>query len=163
MKLTPYQYAQRAQRRLLQQRQRPHAPAPLKQPYRPHPNPRAHNTRQIGTYYEQLAAQFLSTQGYDMLARQLHYPYGEIDLLAFSDPYLVAVEVRYRRQTRYGGAHYSLSPAKIRRLRRAAARAYQEYTTLLTKTGDGDLFLRIDVILFDAHHLHWLPQAVTYE
>lgn len=163
VKLMPYQYARQAQRQLLQQQQNVHAPAPMRCPYPPRPSGVQHSTRQIGAYYETLAARFLRTQQHDILARQLHYPQGEIDVLAFSAPFLVVVEVRYRQRADYGGVHYSLSPAKTRRLQRLAQRAWQDYAPLLTVEGCGDLWLRIDVILFDRQHLHWLPGAIAYE
>lgn len=163
VKLMPYRYARQAQLQLIQQQQRAHAPAPVRCPYPPHPQGPQRNTRQIGTYYETLAARFLRTRAHDILARQLHYPQGEIDVLAFSAPFLVVVEVRYRQREDYGGVHYSLGAAKIRRLQRAAQRAWQDYAPQLTVGCFGDLLLRIDVILFDSHHLHWLPGAISYE
>lgn len=159
----PYHYAQAAQRRLLQQRRRPSAPPPSRHPYPPGPHAPACSRQQIGAYHEAVAARFLEKHGHDILARQLHYPYGEIDLLALAVPFLVIVEVRYRSRTDYGGVRHSLGDTKIRRLRRAARAAYQQYAPQLQKQGYGDLFVRIDVILFDRTYLHWLPQAIIYE
>src|SRR5690625_5652861 len=151
VKLMPYQYARQAQRQLLQQQQPVHAPAPMRCPYPPRPSGAQHNTRQIGTYYETLAARFLRTQQHDILARQLHYPQGEIDVLAFSSPFLVVVEVRYRQRADYGGVSYSLRAAKTRRLQRLAQRAWQDYAPLFTVKVCGVFLLRIDVIFFYLH------------
>ncbi|HLR29404.1 MAG TPA: YraN family protein [Paenalcaligenes sp.] len=117
-------------------------------------------TQRLGQHFEEQAAQFLRQQGYQILAQQLRYPYGEIDLVAWSDPYLVLVEVRHRARTDYGGALGSISTQKKQRLRRAALHTYQEYQKAMQRR---DLLLRMDVIAFEGQQLHWLPNAIIYE
>lgn len=40
------------------------------------------NNRQIGSKYEQLAADYLKKQGYCIVERNYYTPYGEIDIIA---------------------------------------------------------------------------------
>lgn len=43
---------------------------------------RRKNTRRIGAYYEEQAAQYLQSKGYTIIKRNYKTPYGEIDLIA---------------------------------------------------------------------------------
>ena len=47
------------------------------------------NNRQIGSKYEQLAADYLKKQGYCIVERNYYTPYGEIDIIAQQDEVLV--------------------------------------------------------------------------
>ena len=58
------------------------------------------NNRQIGSKYEQLAADYLKKQGYCIVERNYYTPYGEIDIIAQQDEVLVFVEIKYRKQWR---------------------------------------------------------------
>lgn len=49
------------------------------------------NNRQIGSKYEQLAADYLKKQGYCIVERNYYTPYGEIDIIAQQDEVLVFV------------------------------------------------------------------------
>ena len=94
----------------------------------------------LGARGEQLAAAHLERQGYTVRARNVRLPpWGEIDIVAERDGVLVLVEVRTRRGDRFGGPLDSLTPAKRRRMVRAAY-AY------LSRLGDDPPPARIDVI-----------------
>ena len=54
------------------------------------------NKRTIGTEYETMAARYLCTHDYTILARNYRTPFGEVDLIAQKDGVLVYVEVKYR-------------------------------------------------------------------
>ena len=51
------------------------------------------NNRQIGSKYEQLAADYLKKQGYCIVERNYYTPYGEIDIIAAT---VVMVQLRMR-------------------------------------------------------------------
>ncbi|HLR83176.1 MAG TPA: YraN family protein [Paenalcaligenes sp.] len=159
-----HQRARHAQRKLLQKTRKTDSTRPTTAPVATTaintPSSKGSPTQRLGQHFEQQAAQFLRQQGYQILAQQLRYPYGEIDLVAWSDPYLVLVEVRHRARTDYGGALGSISTQKKQRLRRAALHTYQEYQKAMRRR---DLLLRLDVIAFEGQQLHWLPNAITYE
>jgi putative endonuclease len=86
----------------------------------------------LGTKGEELALQALQQAGLTILARNWRCAAGELDIVAqeagpdFASgaewvPWLVLVEVRTRRGTRYGTAHQSITPRKQAKLREVAA------------------------------------------
>jgi len=58
----------------------------------------------IGNRAETLACNYLQHHGLTLVTRNFHCRRGEIDLIMRDHDSLVFVEVRYRRQTRYGHA-----------------------------------------------------------
>ena len=75
---------------------------------------------QQGAAAEQLAARFLESKGLRVLGRNLRWRDGELDLVCEHGDSLVFVEVRLRRDARFGGAAASVGPTKQARLIRAA-------------------------------------------
>ncbi len=61
---------------------------------------RIHNTQQIGTWGEQLVAQWLCGQGWQVLQHQYRTRWGEIDLIALypEEATLIFVEVKTRNR-----------------------------------------------------------------
>lgn len=79
------------------------------------------NTVETGRTAEQVAATFLEERGYEILDRNFTYKkVGEIDIVARSSFGLVFVEVRSRYSHRYGSPEASLTPSKLRGVRRTA-------------------------------------------
>ncbi|OHV12231.1 YraN family protein [Kushneria phosphatilytica] len=76
--------------------------------------------RRQGHDIEALTARWLSQRGLREVARNQHARGGEIDLIMRDGDTLVFVEVRYRRCTQYGTALETITPAKQRRIIRAA-------------------------------------------
>ncbi len=60
------------------------------------------NTRQVGDFYEDLAARYLEAQGYRILRRQYRCRHGEIDLVAQDGKIIVFVEVKGRQNLAFG-------------------------------------------------------------
>jgi putative endonuclease len=106
------------------------------------------DNRTIGAAYEDMAARYLAKHGYTILERNYHDRYGELDLVAEKDGWLVVVEVKYRSGTRYGGPLEAVTPQKQRRICRAtmgyyAAHGYGEDHScrfdVIGITGDGTI------------------------
>lgn len=72
--------------------------------------------RQLGQYYEDLALKYLLNQGLTFLERNYRCKWGELDLLMEQQGVLVVVEVRYRKNTRYGSALESITATKQARV-----------------------------------------------
>lgn len=87
-------------------------------------------TQQQGRLWEQRALTYLRQRGLTLVASNYTCKGGEIDLVMRDRDTLVFVEVRQRDGTGYGGAAASISPAKIRRLVRAAQTYLLRYTRL---------------------------------
>jgi putative endonuclease len=75
---------------------------------------------QAGAAAEDAALAYLRAAGLQLLARNVRYPFGELDLVMREGSTLAFVEVRFRRSTSFGGAAASVTRAKRRKLARAA-------------------------------------------
>ena len=75
---------------------------------------------ELGRWGEQLAARYLQRRGYELLAANYRSRFGEIDLIAARGAYLVFVEVKLRRDDRYGSAAAFVDARKQLRLRQTA-------------------------------------------
>ncbi|MBU0554082.1 YraN family protein [Myxococcota bacterium] len=78
------------------------------------------NRALIGARAEARAAKAYQAEGYTIEARNWRCPVGELDIVAFKAGLLVIVEVRARGGDFAGGALESVTPAKQRRVARAA-------------------------------------------
>jgi putative endonuclease len=106
-----------------------------------------------GARAEDLCAELLRRSGLRILARNWQCRHGEIDLVAEEGGTLVFVEVRLRRNARYGGAAESVTRAKRDRLL-AAARLYL--------AGRREVHCRFDVLLLDGAEqprVEWIRDA----
>ncbi len=79
-----------------------------------------------GAAGEDAALAFLQAQGCTLLARNWHCPFGEIDLIVKNGGTVLFVEVKYRRSSSFGGAAYSITPAKLAKLQRSAEHYLQQ-------------------------------------
>lgn len=77
-------------------------------------------TTQIGQEAETQAAAYLSQKGYTLRARNFSTPEGEIDLICQDKQTLVFVEVKARAYEAFGGPLAAVTPAKQKRIMRAA-------------------------------------------
>jgi putative endonuclease len=80
-----------------------------------------------GAAAEQLAARYLEAHGLHVIGRNLRWPDGELDLVCEHGDTLVFVEVRLRRDARFGGAAASVGSTKQARVIRAAQRYLAEH------------------------------------
>ena len=55
------------------------------------------DVKELGRRGEDLALHFLIRAGYDIIERNFHSRYGEIDIIASIDSFIVFVEVKYRK------------------------------------------------------------------
>ena len=77
------------------------------------------SSRGLGRRGEELAAQYLTAQGYTIVRRNYRAPRGEIDIIASRDGVLLFVEVKYRQDLTQGHPAEAITPRKIARLRQA--------------------------------------------
>jgi len=85
-----------------------------------------HNQR-IGQWGEAIAADYLSAQGCEILARNVRTPYGEIDLIARRADVTVFVEVKTRTSATYGLPEEAITQRKREHMLAAAERYAAEH------------------------------------
>jgi putative endonuclease len=79
------------------------------------------STVAIGQRAEDRAAAALARAGYRVVERNVRFSLGELDAVAYQGDTLVFIEVRSRRDDRFGGGLAAVTAAKQRRVARAAA------------------------------------------
>lgn len=68
--------------------------------------------QRVGKWGEQAAADFLAERGYEIVARNLRTPYGEIDLITQKDGFTIFVEVKARTSKVFGPPEVAVTPRK---------------------------------------------------
>ena len=110
----------------------------------------------IGNHAENLALKFLQKQRLVLIERNFNCRYGELDLIMQEDNYLVFIEVRYRKDQRFGGALASIDLRKQAKLRRSA-----EHYLIKHKRTDSPC--RFDILCIDGSlsrpRFNWLENA----
>jgi len=79
-----------------------------------------------GGYGEARAARHLTKQGMVVLERNWRCPIGELDLVLRDGDVLVFCEVKTRTSAAFGSPFEGVSPTKLARMRRLAARWMEE-------------------------------------
>ncbi len=86
------------------------------------------NTKQIGDFGENAAAEFLEDNDYEILERNFRMKFGEIDIIAEKDGCMVFVEVKTRRGNAFGEPSQYVDYRKQRHIRQTAS-AYANIET----------------------------------
>ncbi|HSM09968.1 MAG TPA: YraN family protein [Lysobacter sp.] len=114
-------------------------------------------TRAQGAAVEAAALAYLLGSGLREIAANANYRFGELDLVMRDGPTVVFVEVRYRRDARFGGGAASIDRNKRRKLVHAA----QAFLAAHRQFADAPC--RFDVIDADgdpaAPRLNWIRDA----
>ncbi len=101
---------------------------------------------------EQQACRWLQARGLRLLQQNYRCRQGEIDLVMQDGAQLVFVEVRMRSSDHAGGAAASVSSAKQRRLRAAAAHYLLRWRNPPR--------CRFDVLAIDGEQMQWLQNVI---
>ena len=78
------------------------------------------NRQHLGRRSEEAAVRFLHANGYTIAERNVRFPVGELDVVAWEGETLCFVEVRSASSAQWGGALASVTRPKQQRLIRAA-------------------------------------------
>ncbi|MGN0158068.1 MAG: YraN family protein [Brotaphodocola sp.] len=109
--------------------------------------------RTLGSRYEQLAAEYLTRHGMQILERNFRCRQGEIDLIAKDGRYLVFTEVKYRRSIEKGEPAEAVTAAKQQRIRNSAG-----YYLYKNRYGE-DTPCRFDVVSILDSDIRWIKNA----
>ncbi len=119
------------------------------------------NTGKIGFDAETIAQAQLQNAGLSLIARNVRFAFGEIDLIMRQDSTLVFVEVRMRNSAQFGGALQSVDRSKRRRIARAAQAFLQKNQQYLAWP------CRFDVVAIgptsDQAQIDWQQGAFTLD
>ncbi len=85
----------------------------------------SHNI-QVGRWGEDLATNYLKNKGYEILDRNVHTPYGELDIICSKNGMIIFVEVKTRTNIELGYPEAGLTKVKISHL----IQACEEYLML---------------------------------
>jgi putative endonuclease len=114
-------------------------------------------TLQRGGQWERVAESFLHNRGLQTLHRNYRCRSGEIDLVMLDGATLVFVEVRYRRDDRYGSGAATVTRLKQGRLVSAARHFLGRHARHRQRP------CRFDVVSIggeaDRAQLNWIPDA----
>lgn len=94
------------------------------------------NTKQIGDAAENIAVNYLSKMGHEIIDRNWKTKYCEIDIVSKIDDVIYFTEVKYRRVSDQGGGLAVITTAKLRQMKFAA-----EYYALINDISEINLRL----------------------
>lgn len=78
------------------------------------------NSRKIGHYYETVAKRYIEEQGYTIIVQNFYSRFGEIDLIARDDEYIIFLEVKYRKTHQYGYPREAVTYSKRQKILKTA-------------------------------------------
>nr|WP_294663857.1 YraN family protein [uncultured Blautia sp.] len=115
------------------------------------------NKRRVGAFYEQMAADYLVSQGVMILDRNYRNRQGEIDLIGMTaDNWLIFVEVKYRSTKCSGSPLAAVNAHKQRIISRVAV----EY--LKNRYKSMDVRCRFDVVGIEGDNICWIRNAFDF-
>lgn len=116
---------------------------------------------QIGAAAEALACDYLQQHGLVLLARNYRVPQGELDLIMQEHDHIVFVEVRFRRNHRYGSGAESVHTAKQGKLIKTALYYLQQHPKLAKRPVRFDV---VSISIIDAQpRIDWIKDAFQAE
>jgi len=110
----------------------------------------------VGQWGEQLAAQYLTQQGLTIIQKNVHTPYGEVDIIAREEDMTVFVEVKARSGDGFGLPEEAVNSKKMSHLVDAAEAFMQEHPELPGAW-------RIDIIAIRGKPGDLSPEIIWFE
>ena len=102
---------------------------------------------------EDLAAEFLAKQGVEIIERNYHTKFGEIDLIGFDKSTIIFIEVKLRNNDNFGTPVEAVTQTKLKRIYKSAQ--------LYISENESNYDYRFDVIAISkdninrCYHLEW--------
>ena len=111
--------------------------------------------KSLGSWGEEYAINWLAAKGYQLIEKNYHSRYGEIDLIMKADGYLVAIEVKTRKSDAYGIAEFSITKKKYLAIQKTMQVFFESRLEL-----DGQW--QLDVVVIEATNSKE-PEVLHYE
>lgn len=103
------------------------------------------NNKKVGAIGEKIAMQYLQKEGYEILETNFYCRFGEVDIVAQKGNEIIFVEVKTRKQIRYGNGAESVNYYKKNHIYKVA-----EFYTYIYQLYERPIsFDVIEVYLFD--------------
>ncbi len=110
----------------------------------------------IGKKGEDLACEFLKKQGFRIIDRNFHSRYGEIDIIAENEQYIIFVEVKLRKSTNsLVLAQESVDLSKQKKILKTACEYLQKNIS--------EKQPRFDVIAINSNNINHIENAFNLE
>ncbi|MBO4457546.1 MAG: YraN family protein [Butyrivibrio sp.] len=119
------------------------------------------NKRNMGSFYEDIAAKYIEDHGGRIIERNYRARQGEIDIIACDGEYLCFVEVKYRNKDKYGDALAAVNYVKQRKI----CKVSQVY--IKCNGANFDIPIRYDVVAVNVsddgrYTVNWVKNAFDY-
>lgn len=116
--------------------------------------------REVGNKYEALANKFLNRQGLSLIEFNFNTKFGEIDLIMQDQETIVFVEVKYRKDSRFGHAAEFVTHSKRQKLIKTAHVWLGRQNRSPYSTD-----FRFDVVAIHQHgtDINWIKNAITQD
>ncbi len=118
------------------------------------------NKRQVGNSFEDMACKFLRDSGAHVIERNFRAFRGDIDIIAMDGRYLCFIEVKYRKDSKYGSAEAAVNFSKQKQI----CKLSKFY--LYSKKKSEDIPIRYDVIAITSDSgiigIKWYKNAFLY-
>ena len=108
-----------------------------------------------GKLAEKIAQELLEANQLRLLNKNYHCRYGEIDLIMLDDKTLVFVEVRFRKNHKFGGAIESIDYKKQQKIRTTALHYLQKHNSKQNARFDVVTLSSLD----DKNKINWIKSA----
>lgn len=112
-----------------------------------------------GKRAEDLALQYLQSQGLKLIARNWLTSFGEIDLIMRNEHILCFIEVRYRSSEQWGSPQETVTYTKRQKLIKTALLFLQKNTQFTMNACQFDIVAITGSL--DKPNIHWLTNAFT--
>jgi putative endonuclease len=116
------------------------------------------NTRTKGYQAEEYACLYLQKQGLQLVTKNYHCHYGEVDLIMRDGDEYVFVEVRSKQNNFYGDAAESITPSKQKKIIATAINYLQKQRLLDTVNTRFDI---IGIHFSTPGYIEWLKDAFS--
>ena len=115
------------------------------------------NKRKVGAFYEEIAADYLVSQGVMILERNYRNWLGEIDLIGMTaDGWLIFVEVKYRSTERSGSPLAAVDGRKQLVISKVAVEYLKNHYRSMDVRG------RFDVVGINGDKICWIKNAFDF-
>ena len=111
------------------------------------------NKRSVGFEQEKRASEYLEEMGYVITDRNFYCHFGEIDIIAYDEAYIVFVEVKYRKDVSNGMPEEAVDYRKQRKIYKSAE-YYMHKNHINT-----DVPCRFDVVALDDYEIRLYKNA----